>query len=587
MIAAPVVMQSQGVSESEDAFLALFPHRFDYLYAEHAEPGRSPNWRTETRHPLSDRLIRQGHYLFGVRFGPQTRYCLIDIDITSAYHPKRDPFAIGQIAAALEPLGLVRYVACTSSYSGGIHLYFPLEQAQSSWKLAIALETLLSHQGFKVAAGQLELFPNPRPYQPEQPAKLFNGHRLPLQHGSYLLDRDFETTYTSESKFLQVWHSAQRQNQVNGLALKRILKQVQRKQHCLSGKADKFINDLNAEIETGWTGHGQTNHLLGRITIREYIFHHVLHGDRPLQGEALVEAVVDIAQGLPGYREWCRHQHEIRQRAEEWAKCIEGSHYFPYGTEKGKYKPQKDKSIGKSTEASYNQKQAEAAREKIKNAIADLIKKNCLPEQTTTRFQALVHYGIGGSTLYRHKDLWHPNCPTSNWTSLLPEIDSNPSSQERFNDCEQLSAGVIARNGSSGQGQGDRKEDSSVCEEYPVVSERCRIVCEEYPIVCEQCQLIGDECQPVPKEPRPISKERQPISEEPRPISEERQPISEEGGSDSLASVKGSVPSSQVSQMNELPLEVGIEGGKLCLAKFWLHLITPQWECKPLKQRST
>ena len=89
------------VQEWKDEFLSLFSHRYDYIYAQHPEPGKSPDWRTESRHPLSDRILRQGAYLFGVRFATDTQYCLLDIDIGSAYHPRQDPLALSRIQSAL------------------------------------------------------------------------------------------------------------------------------------------------------------------------------------------------------------------------------------------------------------------------------------------------------------------------------------------------------------------------------------------------------------------------------------------------------------------------------------------------------
>lgn len=62
--------QFQSVPEADDAFLALFPHRHDYIWTEHPQPTANPEWQTESRHPLSDRLVRQSGYLYGVRFGP-------------------------------------------------------------------------------------------------------------------------------------------------------------------------------------------------------------------------------------------------------------------------------------------------------------------------------------------------------------------------------------------------------------------------------------------------------------------------------------------------------------------------------------
>ncbi len=402
---------------NSEHFLALFPHRFDYIWAEYSNPGEKVEWRTESRHPLSDRLIQQSSYLYGVRFGAETSYCLLDIDMGSLYHPKQDPFAISRIVAALEPLGLVSHVACTSSYSNGLHLYFPFQQTQSSWKLAIAVSTLLQNAGFKIKPGQLEVFPDPKPYSVNGKPSLFNAHRLPLQIGSYLVDEEFQPIWSTQQSFVQQWQFTQTRNDVEASVIRRILKQAKRHRYSVSTKAEKFINDLNAEIELGWTDYGQTNYLLGRITMREYIFHHVLAGGKPLVGDALVDAIVEVARSLPGYFEYCRHHHEIEHRAEEWAHCIENSHYFHYGDAAGKFKAKsEDSNLGNrelesaiAKAPTWNQQQSEGARDRIKRAIADLLEQGALPANATARFHALVSYGIGGGTLYNHRDLWHPS----------------------------------------------------------------------------------------------------------------------------------------------------------------------------------
>ncbi|WAL58458.1 hypothetical protein [Thermocoleostomius sinensis] len=425
-----------GICEWDNEFLALFPHRFDYIYANHPEPGCTPAWQTERRHPLSDRLIQQGGYLYGVRFGSYTRYCLLDIDVGSPYHPQSDPLAIGRVVATLEAIGLVKYVACSSSYSGGVHLYFPFDLAQSSWELAGVIAALLENAGFALQPGHLELFPNPKPYSSQHQPSLFNAHRLPLQMGSYLLNEDFQPIWSSQQQFVQQWQWAQAHNTIDSQTIKRLLKQIRRQSYQISGKADKFINDLNAEIELGWTGFGQTNRLLGRITMRAYIFNHILTGSNPLSGQALVTEIVNVARSLPGYQDWCRHQHEIEQRALEWARCIENSHYYPYGQEHGKHKAPK---VTKTTTTaikelpSWNQQQAAGARERIHHAIADLLEKNSLPISTTARFRLLTQYGIGGGSLYRHRDLWHPNYLTEHTAeSTTSEVSRTHKTIEDF-----------------------------------------------------------------------------------------------------------------------------------------------------------
>lgn len=421
---------SGSVDNQSDALVSLFPHRFDYIWSPYPSSNETPSWQTESRHPLSDRLIQQSAYLYGVRFGAETCYCLLDIDIGSLYHPKQDPLAISRLVAALEPLGFVSYVACTSSYSGGLHLYFPFQLAQSSWKLAISVSTLLGNAGFQLRPGQLEVFPDPKPYCVHGKPSLFNAHRLPLQIGSYLVDADFQPVWSTEQSFVQHWQFAQARNQVEAATIRQVLKQAKRHRYAVSTKAEKFINDLNAEIELGWTGFGQTNYLLGRITMREYIFHHVLAGGQPLEGEALVDVVVEVARSLPGYSEYCRHRHEITHRAEEWASCIGNSHYFHYGDPAGKFKakstelplsdPALEDAIAQTP--SWNQQQSESARDRIRRAVTELLEQGLLPSKATARFRVLVGYGIGGQTLYRHRDLWHPR----HWVTGLDSVENPP-----------------------------------------------------------------------------------------------------------------------------------------------------------------
>lgn len=393
----------QSVQEWDDRFLDLFPHRHDYIWAEHPKPGQKPDWQTESRHPLSDRLIRQGSYLYGVRFGAKTHYILFDIDTQSPYHPRRDPFAISRLVAALEPLGLIKYIACTSSYSGGIHLYFPFEQAQDSYKLARVVQVLLENAGFIFSPGLLEIFPNDRGFVDGIPA-LYAAHRLPMQAGSYLLNSNYDIIWSNQQTFVQQWQFAQQHNQLDHKTLAQVFKTAKRKKYRISGKANKFLNDLTTEIYQGWTGFGQTNHLLGRIAMYAYVFWHSLNGCAPLEGRTLVRQIVEIAKSLPGYTEFCRHQHEIEQRAEEWATCVESSHYYPYGIGKNKPEP----SLELQSHPTWHEQKQEDARERIRKAIAQLLETNTLPARPTARFNALVQHGIGGATLYKHKDLWHP-----------------------------------------------------------------------------------------------------------------------------------------------------------------------------------
>jgi len=399
------------IPEYSDRFLSLFRHRWDYIWAAHAAPGQT-QWHTESKHPLSDRMIGSGKYLYGVRFGQTCTYAMLDIDKNSPYHPKHDPFAIGKMAGALEKLGLCSHIAISSSYSGGIHLYFPFESFDkpiASWQLAIAIEQVLKKAGFLVQDGLLECFPNVRNYDPDGPT-LFKGHRLPLQAGSYLLSKDWQLCHSSPEIFTQRWDWATIRNAIDQGAIDRAIKQSGVRNQRISFKAKKFLNDLNTEVENGWTSHGQTNYILGRISLRSYVFGHFISGCKPMTGDRLIMDVVRIAIALPGYTDHCRHQPEIWNRAEEWARCVENSKYFHYQHGKPKVdKPLENESAAGKPQT-YNKFVEARARERICFALADLLNKEALPFGIADRFTALTQlYQFSGETLYRHRDLWHPD----------------------------------------------------------------------------------------------------------------------------------------------------------------------------------
>lgn len=429
--------QFSYIREYDDDFIALFPHRFDYIYASHPLPHQSPNWYTESRYPLSDRQLQQGEFLFGVRFGKQTQYCLLDIDIESPYHPQQDSHAIQRILNILEPLGLTSHLTCTSSDSGGLHLYFPLLNPASSWQLAAIISIAITNGGFHLKPGWLELFPNPRPYCNRNHPALFHGHRLPLQIGSYLLNQAYQPTWTDPHQFVRQWKLAQSKNHVDLGKWQHLLKQFQTNHDWVTGKAAKFLKDLTTEIEQGWTGYGQTNRLLGRIALRAYVFGHIEQGCPPLTGNRLTNQIITTARQLPGYTLWCQHQHEIEKRAEEWARSVESSRYFPYCN-----KPinqdgiqNQDLTIFESnneveTNHNWNHDRSQQTRIKIQHALSELISLHLLPDGITARYHALLPYGIGGSSLYRHRDLWHPSYLVR--TDRLLEVTNETTETEDF-----------------------------------------------------------------------------------------------------------------------------------------------------------
>ena len=112
-----------------------------------------------------------------------------------------------------------------------------------------------------------------------------------------------------------------------------------------------------------------------------------------------------MAQALPGYAEFCGHQHEIGKKAKEWARSAE-QRYYPYGSDQNLLesleKPLEDRKL------TWNEQQSQEARDRIKHAVGDLLENCALPAQATARRRALRGYGIGNVTLDKYRSLWHP-----------------------------------------------------------------------------------------------------------------------------------------------------------------------------------
>jgi hypothetical protein len=387
-----------------EEFLKLFPHRFDYIWSAH---GIQPQWKTESRHPLHNGLLTQSANIYGVRFGTLTNYAVIDVDAGSPYHPRADKLAIDKMVNALEPLGIVASTTVTSSYSGGLHLYLPLAGEFKSWEIASAIDALLTAAGFQITKGWLEIFPNMR----TSPDQLYAAHRLPMQAGSYVLGQDREPIGHDRGDFVRAWNWAADRNDVTAKKLAHVLKFYRRRAYSITQKGAKFLADLDAEIEGGWTGHGQTNHILGRIAMRGRCFGHLLEGTEPFKIRQLVNYIKTTAIALPGFGEWCRHQADLDDRAEMWARSAYAK-YFPYGIGQSA----SDAAAGGEDLRSsnpWNQLQRELARDRIRYAVRELVQDGYEGEGVLDRSQRICKFGISCETLYQHLDLWHPRFTVS------------------------------------------------------------------------------------------------------------------------------------------------------------------------------
>jgi hypothetical protein len=332
------------------------------------------------------------------------------------------------VLAAMESIGLCRYVLLRSSDSEGIHLYYPLPKRIWTFGLACAIKFALLDHCIELNSGIVESFPNTKPYGEKGKYTLYNGLRLPLQTGSYLLDDDFQPESDSVEDLLSAFDwAAQGQDTKQ---LERALATAYPRQKLTtysvvnSGRAELWRQHLEERWTQGWTGFGQTNALLKDIAVYGRVW-------LGLESLALVDYTATTATSAPGYDQFCRHQKEIWHRAADWSKCVE-SYYWVYGSEpnrKGTYASHFHRDLDNDcphcthhenniVDFPNNDLRSIQATERIKSAVAHLEESNSLPAAATARSHAIIAAakqltgcGISQTTLHKPKylALWHPD----------------------------------------------------------------------------------------------------------------------------------------------------------------------------------
>ena len=375
----------------EQEFAALFSHMWDWIYKDEG------GWQTNTKYPLSPRdLIRKWrspHEIIGVRFGTETRYLMLDIDAGSQYHPAIDEQGISKILGVMASIGLEGYIRIQSSDSTGLHLYFPLPETVNSFNLACAARHALEKSGLTIKGGTLEIFPNVKAYSVVT-KPLFNGHRLPLQAGSYLLNSNYEPYSQSIESFLTAWESAAASQDMK--ILNKAIATAPRPKNIKTqetGKGTTWRSNLESRIATGWTGKGQTNELMFQISQYGRVF----LGIDDLS--ELAEYTATKSKSCNGFHEYSNHTHEVDRLALDKAKNVMAT-YYPYGSKSGLT----------SGDRNAKTKEPKVSRlEQVKQGLIDLLAeigdryfqtKRALLEFLATNLKSSF------STLYKFQELW-------------------------------------------------------------------------------------------------------------------------------------------------------------------------------------
>ena len=387
-------------------FASFFPYSWNFIYAKNIDRTSKPEWKTETRYPITGRRLydywADNETLIGVRFDSQTEYAMLDIDKGSPYHPHNNHEKFKTVLQALEEIGLVRPLIVQSSQSEGLHIYYPLWQEVPSFGIACAIKACLQKNNCEIASGVIESFPNTKKYDSE-----YNGHRLPLQTGSYQLDNDLQIIGRDLNQFVETWLTVQEQQDID--LLKQAIAEAKANYQPPKDnrKTIQWREDLEKQIEAGWTGKGQSNQLLYYMGKYARVF----MGCEEI--EAIAEYITKTARAAAGFIKYCGDINRLEQKAKDIAKwCMK--HHFPWGSKK----EEQTNEQGEDIENKKAQKQAERL-ERIRTTVNELNKTGEMPETIRGMAQAIAKAAkVSVETLYENKQLWHPEfTETSNSTN--------------------------------------------------------------------------------------------------------------------------------------------------------------------------
>jgi hypothetical protein len=420
-----------------ERFHRLFTHGWDFILKETTKS----TWKTVKKFKLTEQKCwykyTDPQQIIGLRFGKETKYGLYDIDTGSNHDPREQEESLNSLKEQLEEWGIVSFVLLQSSESQGLHLYFFLDRPINTFRLACVMNKAAVDAGIEIKRGQLETFPNTKSYNSR-----FNGHRLPLQQGSYLLDKDYTPYSDRLQDFLSAadWSAARNDTdllesrlesayewykaQKNDVRLQKADEQeriynptpedrefIEQVDYAQKEIKEGFLNQIRIAIEQGFIGEGETNELLLTIAKLGRIYY-------GLTGQTYIDYIKETVMACPGYLKYCRHQREITRRCAEVARYGE-KQWYPYRSSmpenRATYKYIKN-SITNQT--NLNLEKQHNAQSRIKQAVAKIEQQSVkLPNKVgecklviRNVTKELFGISVSDATLSKPENLplWHP-----------------------------------------------------------------------------------------------------------------------------------------------------------------------------------
>lgn len=432
---------------SQDKFCALYPNRVQAIL----RPPGCKSWTTISKHwPLPDETILaavagQERSVYGLRWGDQTRFAVLDVDAGGKYH---DAQALKNLLEILAGVSLTATVY-QSSESNGWHVYLFFSQGQNCNEVQETLRAWLVANGYEIRGGQLEIFPSG------------NGLRLPLQPGFAWLDdtgavldrRENLTTDDAISRFLNDmearannWTESRKriQSQLEQLDRQRSGDAQGREERLDTADFERLFNyrlipekyqDGRRYWQTGLTANGQRHDAI--LAVEHYLWHGDQSAGVPaLPGEwndepryRLISAWIEAKHnGFCNHinrAKWAKVEAQIR-RAVKWRRpsgAVQVRTPYPLTDRSIDVLIARSKATGRAWSMDDlkkgNDGREENARERIRAAVQLLTDQG----RRVTLRQLMRLAGCCNKTVKRHMDIWSISPVVS-----LPSVggDKNP-----------------------------------------------------------------------------------------------------------------------------------------------------------------
>ena len=308
------------------------------------------------------------HKSLHVAMPNQTMAACVDIDARSCYHPANNREGIKPVKEALAEIGLIEALEFQSSYSTGVHLWYPLPTANNSRELAIAMQDAARAKNLEIKGGTLEFRPNRRNFDSN-----YLTIRLPLSgDGNALRIGGIVGLEESSVAILRhLFNRAASHNRLTPLQCDQAIVASSSSNRRAPVSDKKSLKYYESVLADGFSSSEQTQ----QIQFAALIVARMVEGVNSVA--ALRARLIELITSAPGYKQHCGHQEQIENGSYWSNSTLLATLQFS------------ESDYNKSWRKVYNDKKAQVASQQALKAIARAIDDGQVYSSQNAALQAL------------------------------------------------------------------------------------------------------------------------------------------------------------------------------------------------------